>query len=150
MFVDVATAARIERSEVEITRVMTTSVIASGHAPDGFVRALDAGVAAFVRDGSPMNKVIGAGIEAPIDPMTLALVEAAMRTRGEPVRIELPTLAIPESGAWLTARGYRLLGRVGRAGRAGDGGVGAGMARHHRRGGCRRRRHRHAGRPSVA
>jgi GNAT superfamily N-acetyltransferase len=110
MFVDVATAARIERSEVEITRVMATSVIASGHAPDGFVRALDAGVAAFVREGSPMNKVIGVGIEAPIDPMTLALVEAAMRTRGEPVRIELPTLAMPESGAWLTARGYRLLG----------------------------------------
>jgi GNAT superfamily N-acetyltransferase len=110
MFVNVATAARIERSEVETTRALAGAVTASGHAPDGFVRPFGAGVAAYVREGSPMNKVIGVGIEAPIDEATLAEVEAAMRTRGEPVRIELATLALAESGALLTARGYRLLG----------------------------------------
>jgi GNAT superfamily N-acetyltransferase len=110
MFVNVATAARIERSEVETTRALAGAVIASGHAPDGFVRPFGAGVAAYVREGSPMNKVIGVGLETPIDEVTLAEVEAAMRVRGEPVRIELATLAMAESGALLTARGYRLLG----------------------------------------
>ena len=57
-----------------------------------------------------MNKVIGAGLEAPIDAAALAALEEALRAHGEPVRVELSTLAAPEAGAALTARGYRLLG----------------------------------------
>jgi hypothetical protein len=110
MFVSTTTAQRIERAEADTTRAMTEALIASGRAPGAFVRALGAGVAAWVRPGSPMNKVIGAGVEAPLDEAALAAVEEALRAHDEPVRVELATLAVPESGSSLTARGYRLLG----------------------------------------
>jgi hypothetical protein len=57
-----------------------------------------------------MNKVIGAGLAAPIDIDALAALEAALAPANEPVRVELATLAVPETGASLTARGYRLIG----------------------------------------
>jgi len=80
------------------------------HLPGAFVRPLGGGVAVFVRAGSPMNKIIGAGLGAPIDPVALAEVERAYFERGDPARIELSTLAVPETGLQLTARGYRLHG----------------------------------------
>jgi len=57
-----------------------------------------------------MNKVIGVGFGEPIDEGALADIERELRTRGEPVRVELSTLALPESATRLTARGYGLLG----------------------------------------
>jgi GNAT superfamily N-acetyltransferase len=57
-----------------------------------------------------MNKVIGSGLGEPIDEGALADIERELRMRGEPVRVELSTLALPESAARLTARGYELLG----------------------------------------
>jgi GNAT superfamily N-acetyltransferase len=110
MFVSMTTAIRVERAEAEMTRTMADAVIASGRAPDAFVRTLGAGVAAYVRPRSPMNKVIGVGLDAPIERSGLAGLEAALRARDEPVRIELATLAVPESGPSLSARGYHLLG----------------------------------------
>lgn len=110
MFVNTTTAFRIEHAEIALTRSVVESVIASGRAPSAFVRTLGSGVAAFLRPGSPMNKVTGVGFDGPIDDAALADVERKLRSRGEPVRVELSTLAAPESGAWLTARGYRLLG----------------------------------------
>jgi hypothetical protein len=111
MFVSTATAARIERAEVETTRVMAGAVVASGRTGEsGFVREVGEGGAAYVRAGSPKNKVIGIGMGVPIDERALGLIEEELRTRHEPVRIELSTLALPEEGTRLTARGYRLLG----------------------------------------
>jgi len=110
MFVSMATARRIEHAEAEMTRATVAAIGALGRAADAFVRALGGGVAAFVRAGSPMNKVIGAGVDAPLDAGTLAALEEALRAHGEPARVELATLAVPETGAALTARGYRLAG----------------------------------------
>src|SRR5262245_35299052 len=58
MFVSTTTAGRIERAEAECTRATVAAIARSGRAPAAFTRALDGGVAAFVRVGSPMNKVI--------------------------------------------------------------------------------------------
>ncbi|MGH9884023.1 MAG: GNAT family N-acetyltransferase, partial [bacterium] len=56
------------------------------------------------------NKVIGVGLDAPIDPAALSGLEAELRARGDVVRVELATVAMAASGTLLTERGYRLLG----------------------------------------
>jgi GNAT superfamily N-acetyltransferase len=106
MLVTECSAHRIERAEVEVTRL----VASTGRAVDAFWRPVGSGAASFVRPHSPLNKVIGVGLDAAIDERTLAIVEVEMRARHEPVRVELATLAIPASGELLTGRGYRLLG----------------------------------------
>lgn len=110
MFVSSSAVRRIERAEAEMMRSMVEAVIASGRAPDAFARALGGGVATYLRPGSPMNKIIGAGLDAAIDEGALADVEVTLRAHGEPPRVELATLAHPDAGVALTARGYRLLG----------------------------------------
>src|SRR6478609_720317 len=94
MFVATATAQRIERAEVETMRAMVAPHVASQRAPDAFVRALDGGVAAFVRAGSPMNKVIGVGLAAP-------LAEEGPPARDERVRVARMTDATV--AAWKAA-----------------------------------------------
>jgi GNAT superfamily N-acetyltransferase len=110
MFASTATAQRIERAEAETMRAIVAPLVASEQSPAAFVRALGGGVATFVRVGSPMNKIIAVGLEAALDEAALAEVEAAYRERGEPVRVELATLALPHVGTRLCERGYRLLG----------------------------------------
>lgn len=110
MFADTTIAARIERAEAQVTRAMAGALTGSRSAPEAVVIPIGPGVAAFVRQGSPMNKVIGVGLDAPIDDPALGGVERVFDGLHEPVRVELSTLAVPESGQQLTARGYRLLG----------------------------------------
>lgn|SRR6478736_9345874 len=110
MFVSRAMAVRIDHAEAALTRSVVEAVLASGRAPGAFLQDLGSGVAAYLRPGSPMNKVIGVGFGEPIDEGALAVFERELRMRGEPVRVELSTLALPESAARLTARGYGLLG----------------------------------------
>ncbi|HEY4160095.1 MAG TPA: GNAT family N-acetyltransferase [Polyangiaceae bacterium] len=110
MFVTTATALRIERAEAQLTRAVAEAALASGHAPRAFVSTLGVGGGSYVRPGSPFNKLIGVGLVAPIDEAALTRVEQELRARGEPTRIELATLASLESIAWLSQRGYRLLG----------------------------------------
>ena len=110
MFVNTTTALRVDEAEAALTRSVVEAVIASGRASGAFLRTLGSGVAAYLRPGSPMNKVIGVGFDGPIDEDALADIEQEHRLRGEPVRVELSTLARPESAAQLSARGYRLLG----------------------------------------
>jgi hypothetical protein len=110
MFVTTTTAQRIERAEAETTRAMAAALVGSTRAPDAFVRQFAGGWVAYVRQASPMNKVIGAGLDAILDENALAAVEAALHDKGEPVRVELATLALPEVARQLTARGYRLIG----------------------------------------
>ena len=110
MFVNTTTALRIDQAEAALTRSVVETVIASGHAPDAFVRTLGSGVAAYLRPGSPMNKLIGVGFEGLLDEDALGGIERDLATRGEPVRVELSALAPVEFATWLAARGYRLLG----------------------------------------
>jgi GNAT superfamily N-acetyltransferase len=109
-FAPIEECRRIERVEAELTRVVVEAVIAAERARDAFVHALEPGVASYLRPGSPMNKVIGAGLEAPLDPGVLGRLEDLMRARAEPTRVELATLAIPVTGTQLSARGYRSAG----------------------------------------
>ena len=74
----------------------------AAHVPGARVVELGGGVSVFARVGSPINKVIGVGFEGAVD---LAAAEA---TWGEPMRIELSTLAAPEMAASLT--GFQLAG----------------------------------------
>jgi GNAT superfamily N-acetyltransferase len=107
MFVAPTMARRIEQAEAEVTR----SVIASArHAPSAFWRPFESGAASYLRPDSPMNKVIGIGLDASIDPAALAGLETDLRARGDVVRVELATIAIPASSILLSERGYRLLG----------------------------------------
>jgi N-acetylglutamate synthase-like GNAT family acetyltransferase len=108
MFIDPAAARRIERAEAAATRDTAGGLSGSDRAPRAFVRELGAGVAAYVRAGSPMNKLIGVGVDGRIDEAGLAAVEAAYRELNEPLRAEIATLAAPEVWEQLGARGYRL------------------------------------------
>lgn len=56
-----------------------------------------------------MNKVIGVFASVP-SPEEFANIENHYRSRSEPVRMEVSTLANPDIGRTLTERGYRLLG----------------------------------------
>lgn len=107
MFVTPAIARRIEQAEAEVTR---TVIASARHAPNAFWRPFESGAASYLRPDSPMNKVIGTGLDAPIDPAALSGLETELRARGDVVRVELETVAIAASGSLLTERGYRLLG----------------------------------------
>jgi hypothetical protein len=120
MFVDQALASTIERVEARLTRDAVLGVQRQARNEGAFALELAGGIAGFVRAGSPMNKIIGAGMFAPIDDLQLEQVESRYRERSEPVRIELATLAAPETAQRLTERGYRLCGFENVLGRALD------------------------------
>lgn len=107
MLVTPAMARRVEHAEAELTR---TVIASARNAPSAFWRPFEGGGATYLRADSPMNKVIGAGLDAPIDPAALSGLEAELRTRSDVVRVELATVATAASGTLLTERGYRLLG----------------------------------------
>jgi GNAT superfamily N-acetyltransferase len=107
MFVTPTTARRIEQAEAEVTR---TVIASARRAPNAFWRPFEGGAASYLRPDSPMNKVIGVGLDAPIDPAALTELEAELHARGDVVRLELATVAIAANGILLTERGYRLLG----------------------------------------
>lgn len=104
MFVDATTAVRIDRVEARL------SLACAGPIADSLAIPLEGGAAVFARPGSPINKIIGAGFTGPLDPDALADIEARWRARGEPVRVELASLAAPAAADQLGQRGYRLLG----------------------------------------
>jgi GNAT superfamily N-acetyltransferase len=103
VFASIDLARRIEQAEARLTAAIAGSV------PSGVLRAVGGGVAALARPGSPLNKVIGLGFE-PLDDGAIAEIESLWLERGEPVRVELSTLADPEIAARLAARGYQLQG----------------------------------------
>jgi GNAT superfamily N-acetyltransferase len=110
MFVDLATATRIERAEAHVIQAVADAVAAARSAPHAIAIPVGVGVAGFVRPGSPPNKVAGIGLDSVPDDAMLDRIEAMFAERHEPPRIELATLADPELGKRLTARGYTLHG----------------------------------------
>jgi GNAT superfamily N-acetyltransferase len=109
-FVDAQLASRIDHVEASLAVAACAGARGriTGAAPS--VVDLAGGLAVLLRPGSPLNKVIGAGYAGSIDPPALTALEATWDARGEPVRIELATLAAPEALEPLPARGYRLVG----------------------------------------
>lgn len=111
MFLDAATAARIERGEARLTRAIGETLRGRDLSPPAHVADFaDGGAAVFARPGSPLNKLIGVGFGARLDADLLGEVEAVWHARGEPVRVELASLVDPAVVEQLGARGYRLLG----------------------------------------
>jgi len=107
MFADAMLAARIDGAESRLSAAVAAAV-----ADQSFTQVvpLEGGAAVLARPGSPVNKVIGIALDGPPDEIALHRIEEAWRERGEPVRVELSSLADPEAAMWLTGRGYRLHG----------------------------------------
>ncbi|MCO1660554.1 GNAT family N-acetyltransferase [Pseudonocardia sp. S2-4] len=74
-----------------------------------FAIPIGGGTATYAGPGSPFNKIAGLGFDGTPDDAALTEVERAFAERGAPVQVELSTLADPEIGARLTARGYHLV-----------------------------------------
>jgi GNAT superfamily N-acetyltransferase len=112
MFASVELALRIDTAEARLSRSFARciGIDGGGRGPAPFAMPVGAGFAVFARSGSPMNKVIGLGIDAPLCEADLEPIEEAFRLRGEDTRVELSTLAHPPVGGLLTSRGYRLSG----------------------------------------
>ena len=108
MFADSSLAARIDRAEGNLCARFASSQ------PDGAAPALilpmSGGMAVYAGPANPINKVIGVGLDRPLDVPALVLVEDRWRDLGEPVRMELSVLTDPEIGRALSDRGYRLQG----------------------------------------
>ena len=107
VFADAALGARIDRAEGRLCARLALATSPSPEAGGPFVVPISGGLAVFASRGSPMNKVIGAGFDGPLDLEVLANIEGRWTVRHEPVRVELSILADPGAVAALAARGYR-------------------------------------------
>ena len=97
-------ARRIDRAEIDFC------ALAAGAGRPGGAASLEVGGgrALCAGDGSPLNKVLGLGLGAPVADGDLDAIEAFYDERGIPVQIELCPLAAPGVSARLTKRGYQL------------------------------------------
>jgi len=112
MFVDVKTAAWIDRAEGALC-----AGLARSKKEVGLVLSIAGGSAVYVAPRSPINKVIGLGFDGTIDENELAAVEDVWRQRNEPVRIELCSLTDPQIVQMLCQRGYVMQGFENQLGR---------------------------------
>ena len=108
LFCDVGLAARIERAEAELIAATSEAARQREAEPAGFVIPVAGGVASFVDEGSPFNKVAGLGFGGVPAAAALGAIEEAFAARGAAVQVELAHLGDPSIGALLTGRGYRL------------------------------------------
>ena len=109
LFASASLARRIERAEA--TLIAEFGRTAARHLNDRkiFIRDFAGGIAVAAGPGAPYSKIAGLGFE-PIDVSALETLERSYAENGTPVRVELPTLSIPDVGAMLTRRGYTLEG----------------------------------------
>jgi GNAT superfamily N-acetyltransferase len=107
LFCDTALAERIERADAQFVTLAARAAHRRTGGP-GFVIPVAGGVASFAEPDSPFNKVAGLGFAGLPDAATLDEVERAFAAWSAPVQVELPHLADPAIGAFLTDRGYRL------------------------------------------
>ena len=121
MFADIALAARIDRAEARLCAGATAAIAKRDPSAETLELPLAGGTAVYATPGSPLNKVIGLGLEPTFDAdrfsSELDAIETAWQQRNEPVRIELSTLANPEIYPLLYARGYVLQGFENELGR---------------------------------
>ncbi len=110
MFADAALAARIDRAEARLCADVANFVGARRPQAGSTVIPISGGFAVYASAASPVNKVIGLGLDTGLDVEALERIETAWRKKGEPVRVELSVLADPSIGGVLTDRGYRLHG----------------------------------------
>jgi len=110
VFATSSLARRIERAEVEL--VAASAAACERRVPPSQLinERLAGGVAVFVENGSPFNKLAGLGFERVPSAAELDALERAFAARGTAVQAEVSTLADPAIARALTARGYQLVG----------------------------------------
>ncbi len=109
LYVPASVAARIEHAEASLMSGIGDA-IQRRVGPEGVsVTPVGGGVAVMAGPGVPWTKVAGLGF-APLDEEAIAAVEEIFARAGAAVRVELSSLAAPEAGMLLSARGYVLSG----------------------------------------
>jgi ribosomal protein S18 acetylase RimI-like enzyme len=107
MFCDTGLAAKIERAERDLVAAIVARI--GARVADVLALPISGGLASFAEPGSPMNKVVGLGF-APFHEPAWDAIERAYAERKAPIQVELSTLADPSIAAFLTRRGYALVG----------------------------------------
>lgn len=110
MFADAALAARIDRAEGRFVASVAEGMGARRGDSRTLIRPISGGMSVYAGPHSPMNKVIGVGLDGPLDVEALEAIEREWRARDEAVRIELSILADPSIPVALSERGYHVHG----------------------------------------
>jgi|SRR5262245_8237442 len=99
-------ARRVERAEIDFC------ALAGSQGTYGRVASLDVGGgrALFSRAGSPLNKVLGLGLQGPVSDSELDRLEAFYATRHSVAQVELCPLAHADVARRLCERGFMLHG----------------------------------------
>lgn len=107
-------ARRVDRAEIEFC------ALAGGVGAAGGIASIEAGGgrALFSKPGSPLNKVLGLGLDGPVSDDDLRRIEAFYDNRGAAVQVELCPLAVPDLAPRLASRGYVVQGFENQLGRA--------------------------------
>lgn len=110
MFVTQTVAKRIERAESELVRAAAVASSVRVGAERVIHRELAGGVAVFVENGCPFNKVAGLGFDGVPAAAEIERLEQEFLARGAAVRVEISTLADPAVARCFVTRGYQLAG----------------------------------------
>ncbi|MFI6367159.1 GNAT family N-acetyltransferase [Nocardia sp. NPDC050630] len=104
-------AARVEHAERTLIEQGARAAARRDPQQRVLVRPIGGGLAVWAGPGSPLDKVVGVGMNgAAFDDAELDAVEQAFAEREAPVQIEVSTLADPAVVERLTRRGYVLFG----------------------------------------
>ncbi|MFI6775320.1 GNAT family N-acetyltransferase [Nocardia sp. NPDC050412] len=104
-------AARVEHAERTLIEEGARAAARRDPQQRVLVRPIGGGLAVWAGPGSPLDKVVGVGMNgAAFDDAELDAVEQAFAEREAPVQVEVSTLADPTVVERLTRRGYVLFG----------------------------------------
>jgi len=106
MFATPELAARIDRAEGRLCAGLARAGAALDPASDVFALEVSGGMAVFAGAGSPVNKMIAIGFDAPPDEAEIAQIEGRFASMHAKLQAEVSTLATPETHALLVRRGY--------------------------------------------
>lgn len=107
MFTDADLAARIDQAEGRLCAGIARAIKEDDPQAASAVIDVADGVAVFAGQGSPTNKLIGAGFGALPTAEVLGDVERLFAAQASPLQAEIATLADPALHAMLARRGYR-------------------------------------------
>jgi ribosomal protein S18 acetylase RimI-like enzyme len=113
LFADTALVRRIEHAECRLTADVAEVIQARSSPGEVFVASIAGGIAAHVGADAPFNKMIGVGLDGPLDEAAqgaLEAIEGEFTVRRAALQAEIATLAHNSVTRLLTGRGYALVG----------------------------------------
>lgn len=110
LFAGLELAARVERAERTLIEEGAEAAARRNPGERVLMLPIGGGLAVWAGAGSPLDKVVGAGMGRAFDDSELDAVEAAFAERDSPIQFEVSTLADPGVAELLTRRGYVLFG----------------------------------------